>query len=118
MSRGMWPAREERTADDKRHVATNRARREVRRCEMRQRAQDTANDQALERRQRRPARNNTTHAAHAKPKGKACDATTKEMLCRLTLELSGGGAVRLERFVMPHLTRRRSRGGCLRHSAY
>jgi len=67
MPRNLWTAREERTADDERHVRTNRARREARRCEVRQRAQDTMSDQARERRQRRPARGERMLAADAKP---------------------------------------------------
>jgi hypothetical protein len=46
----------------------NCAHREARRCEMRQRAQDIANDQARERRQRRLARNDTTRFANTEPK--------------------------------------------------
>jgi hypothetical protein len=56
------------------------------------------------RREKRPSvRKTETQASleqrSAKPKRDANDAATKEMLCCLTLELSGGGAVRLERVV-------------------
>nr|AAK28615.1 hypothetical protein [uncultured bacterium] len=97
MPRWLWPAREEQTADVKRHIAANRAYHEARKCEIRQRAQDAMNDHARERQQRRPARNNMTRAANAKPESGARDATTKKCCSvRLTLELSGGVAVRLE----------------------
>jgi hypothetical protein len=56
---------------------------------MRQRAQDTANDQARERRQRRLARNAPTRFANAKPKRDDGEAPRRKTLCRLTLEVSG-----------------------------
>jgi hypothetical protein len=95
MPRNLWPAREERAAADKDHVATNRAQREERRSEMRQRAQCTKNDQAHETLQRRPARTNTMRLANTEPKRDAHEKLRREMLCRLTPELSGGAAVRL-----------------------
>jgi hypothetical protein len=109
MRRWLWPARDERAADDESYVATNRAHDKVRKDEIAQRAQPAKNDQARERQQRRPARNHNARAANAKPESHVRDATRKGCCSdRLTLELSGGGAVRLERLVRrckPHWLR-------------
>jgi hypothetical protein len=95
MPRNLWPAREERTADDGRNAAANRAHDKVRRCDVRQRAQDATGDQARDRQQRRPARNGKCRFASTKPRRETCEEPRRKMLCRLTPELSGGEAVRL-----------------------
>ena len=99
MPRRLRPAREERAVDDEHHAATSRAHDKARRCGVRQRAQDTTDDQANERQQRRPAWNSKRRFANTEPRRKTLEALRREMLCRLTLELSGGAAVRLERIV-------------------
>ncbi len=71
MPRNLWPACEERAADDERHVATNRAHDKAERDDVHQRAQDTTDDQAHERQQRRPAWNSKTPLCHAKPESEA-----------------------------------------------
>src|SRR6185437_10598651 len=102
MPRNLWPAREERAASEEHHVAANRAHDRVRRCDVRQRAQDTTDDQAHEGQQRRPTWNSKQPLCHTKPRRETREALRRKMLCRLTLELSGGVAVRLERVVRPH----------------
>jgi hypothetical protein len=112
MPRSLWPACEERTADAERHVATNRVRERVRRCDVHQRAQGVTDDQAHERQQRRPARNSKSRFANTKPRHETREALRRKMVCRLTLELSGGEAVRLNDWLGicgPSATRRTTR---------
>src|SRR6185437_13472389 len=111
MPRNLRPAREERAAGDERHVAANRAHDRVRRCDMRPRAQDTTDDQAHEKQQRKPAWNSKPPLCHTKPRRETREALRRKMLCRLTLELSGGVAVRLERIVRRLLWRTLSKKG-------
>ena len=99
MPSSLRPACGERTADDEGQVATNRAQRAARRSEIRQRAPDATDDQARER--HNAGQPGTTNAALPTRSQDVKHAKHREekMLCRLTLELSGGEAVRLERVV-------------------
>ena len=102
MERRLWPAHEERTADDKRHVTTNRAHDRESRYDVRQRAQDTTNSKrAKDDNAGQPGTANAALPTRSQDVKRAKHYERK-MLCRLTLKLSGGVAVRLERTVRRH----------------
>jgi len=81
MPRDLWPAHEERTADDRRHAAANRAYDKVRRGDVRLRAQDaTATKRAKDNNAGQPGTENAALPARSRDVKRARNRAGKNAL--------------------------------------